>query len=115
VIVHESTHAIQDAQLAGKWVWSLDDEATAYIAQWRYVIYSSPNPAHLRSKPDPDDPIDVIALEIARSLAGKPGASPDPAAMRRLGDAIFNDPTYSVDMLPHPWTRDDGVKAPDFL
>jgi hypothetical protein len=71
-------------------------------------LTASPNPAHLRSKPDPDDPIDVIALETARSLAGKPGASPDPAAMRRLGDAIFNDPTYSVDMLLHPWTRDDG-------
>ena len=114
VIVHESTHAIQDAQLNGKWVWGLDDEATAYIAQWLYVIYSSPDPGHLRSRPRQDDPIDVTALEIARSLADKPGASPDPAAMRRLGNAIFNDPTYSVDMLLHPWTRDDGVTAPDF-
>jgi hypothetical protein len=114
VIVHESTHAVQDAQLAGKWVWSLDDEATAYIAQWLYVIYSSPNPGHLRSRPRQDDPIDLIALEIARAIADKPGASPNPAAMRRLGDAIFNDPTYSVDMLLHPWTRDDGVTPPDF-
>lgn len=113
-IVHEATHAIQDAQLADKWVWSLDDEATAYIAQWLYIIYLSPNPGHLRSRPHQDDPIDLIALEIARSIADKPGASPDPAQMRRLGDAIFNDPTYSVDMLLHPWTRDDGVTAPDF-
>src|SRR5215831_4582127 len=29
-IVHEATHAIQDAQLSGVWVWSLDEEATAY-------------------------------------------------------------------------------------
>jgi hypothetical protein len=113
-IVHEAAHAIQDAQLAGKWTWSLDEEATAYVAEWLFVIYSSPNPDHLRNKPDPHDPIEVIACEIARALAGHPGASPDPAAMRRLGDAIFNDPTYSVDMVLHPWTREDGVTEPDF-
>jgi hypothetical protein len=55
-----------------------------------------------------------IALEIARTLADKPGASPDPAAMRRLGDAIFHDPTYPVTMALHPWIRDDGVTTPDF-
>ena len=98
----------------GEWAWSLDDEATAYIAEWLFVIYSSPNPHHLRSKPDPNDPIEVIALEIARALADNPGASPDAAEMRRLGDAIFNDPTYSVRMALHPWTRDDGVTEPDF-
>jgi hypothetical protein len=114
VLVHEATHAAQDDQLNGEWVWSLDDEATAYIAEWLFVIYSSPNPKHLISNPDPDDPIEVIALEIARALADHPGASPDPAAMRRLGDAIFKDPTYSVRMALHPWTRDDGVTDPDF-
>ena len=113
-IVHEATHAIQDVQLAGKWTWSLDEEATAYIAEWLFVIYYSPNTHHLRNKPDPNDPIEVIACEIARALAGNPGASPDAAQMRRLGDAIFNDPTYSVDMLLHPWTREDGVTEPDF-
>ena len=113
-IVHEATHAIQDVQLAGKWTWSLDEEATAYIAEWLFVIYCSPNTHHLRNKPDPNDPIEVIACEIARALAGNPGASPDAAQMRRLWDAIFNDPTYSVDMLLHPWTREDGVTAPDF-
>ena len=113
-IVHEATHAIQDVQLAGKWTWSLDEEATAYIAEWLYVIYCSPNPAHLRNKPDPNEPIDVIALDIARSLADKDGATPDAAAMRKLGDAIYASPTYAVDMLLHPWTREDGVTAPDF-
>jgi hypothetical protein len=113
-IVHEATHAIQDDQLSDVWVWSLDDEATAYIAEWLFVIHASPNPDHLRSKPDPKDPIEVIALEIARALAGRPGASPDASAMRRLGDAIFHDPTYSVQMVLHPWTRDDGVTKPDF-
>jgi hypothetical protein len=34
--------------------------------------------------------------------------------MRRLGDAIFHDPTYSVTMALHPWIRDDGVTTPDF-
>ena len=43
-IVHEATHAIQDVQLAGKWTWSLDEEATAYVAEWLYVIYSSKTP-----------------------------------------------------------------------
>ena len=113
-VVHESTHAIQDVQLAGEWTWRLDEEATAYIAEWLFVIYCSPNRNNLRNKPDPNDPIEVIACEIARSLADNPGASPDAAQMRRLGDAIFNDPTYSVDMLLHPWTREDGVTAPDF-
>jgi hypothetical protein len=113
-IVHESTHAIQDAELADEWVWQLDKEATAFVAEWLFDIYCSPDPTHLRNKPDPDDPIEVIALEIARSLAGKPGASPDPAAMRRLGDAIFKDPTYSVRMLLRPWSRSDGVPEPDF-
>ena len=69
-IVHEATHAIQDVQLAGKWTWSLDEEATAYIAEWLFVIYCSPNTHHLRNKPDPNDPIEVIACEIARALAG---------------------------------------------
>ena len=113
-IVHEATHAIQDVQLAGKWTWSLDEEATAYVAEWLYVIYSSKNPHHLRNNPDKDEPIDIIALEIARSLAGHDGATPDAAAMRRLGDAIYASPTYGVDMLLHPWTREDGVTAPDF-
>jgi hypothetical protein len=113
-IVHESTHAIQDAELEDEWVWQLDREAVAFIAEWLFDIYCSPDPDHLRHKPDPDDPIEMIALEIARSLAGKPGASPDPAAMRRLGDAIFKDPTYSVRMLLHPWIRSDGVPEPDF-
>jgi hypothetical protein len=113
-IVHESTHAIQDDQLSGEWVWRLDDEATAYIAEWLFVIHASPNPDRLISKPDPDDAIEPIAFEIARALADKPGASPDPAAMRRLGDAIFHDPTYSVTMALHPWIRDDGVTKPDF-
>jgi hypothetical protein len=113
-IVHESTHAIQDAQLEDEWVWRLDKEAIAFVAEWLYDIYCSPNPDHLRNKPDPDDPIELIALEIARSLAGKPGASPDPTAMRRLGDAIFKNPTYSVRMLLHPWSRGDGVPEPDF-
>jgi len=113
-IVHEATHAIQDAQLAGVWVWSLDEEATAYIAEWLYVIHSSPNVDHLRNYPDPHEPIDVIALEIAFSLVRKPAAAPDAAAMRRLGNAIYADPTYSVSMLLHPWTREDGVTAPDF-
>jgi hypothetical protein len=31
-----------------------------------------------------------------------------------LGDAIYASPTYAVDMLLHPWTREDGVTAPDF-
>jgi hypothetical protein len=113
-IVHEATHAVQDDQLNGEWVWRLDDEATAYIAEWLFVIHASPNPDHLISDPDQNDPIEVIAVEIARALADKPGASPDPAAMRRLGDAIFHDPTYSVTMELHPWIRDDGVTKPDF-
>jgi hypothetical protein len=113
-IVHEATHAIQDAQLAGVWVWSLDEEATAYIAEWLYVIHSSPNVDHLGNYPDPHEPIDVIGLEIAFSLVRKPAAAPDAAAMRRLGNAIYADPTYSVSMLLHPWTREDGVTAPDF-
>ncbi len=114
VIVHEATHAVQDDQLSDEWVWSLDDEATAYVAEWLFIIHSSPNPHHLRSKPDPNDAIEVIALEIARALAGNPGGSPDASAMRRLGDAIFHDPTYSVTMALHPWIRDDGVTEPDF-
>jgi hypothetical protein len=113
-IVHESTHAIQDAQLEDEWVWQLDKEAIAFVAEWLYDIYCSPNPDNLRNKPDPDDPIELIALEIARSLAGKPGASPDPTAMRHLGDAIYKNPTYSVRMLLHPWSRGDGVPEPDF-
>lgn len=113
-IVHEATHAIQDAQLAGVWVWSLDEEATAYVAEWLYVIYSSPDAGHLRNNPEPHEPIDVIALEIARSLAGHDGVVPDAAAMRRLEDAIYADPTYSVSMLLHPWTRGDGVPEPNF-
>ena len=113
-IVHKSTHAIQDAQLEDEWVWQLDKEAIAFVAEWLYDIYCSPNPDRLRHKPDPDDPIEVIALEIARSLAGKPGVAPDPTAMRRLGDAIFKDPTYSVRMALHPWSRSDGVPEPDF-
>jgi hypothetical protein len=113
-IVHESTHAIQDAQLEDEWVWQLDKEAIAFVAEWLYDIYCSPNPDHLRNTPDPDDPIELTALEIAWSLAGKAGASPDPTAMRRLGDAIFKNPTYSVRMLLRPWSRGDGVPEPDF-
>jgi hypothetical protein len=113
-IVHEATHAVQDAQLSGVWVWSLDEEATAYIAEWLYVIYCSPSANRLVNNPDPNDRIDLVALEIARSLAGRHGAVPDAAAMQRLGNAIYADPTYSVDMLLHPWTREDGVTAPDF-
>jgi hypothetical protein len=113
-IVHEATHAVQDDQLNGEWVWRLDDEATACIAEWLFVIHASPNPDRLISKSDPNDAIEATAVEIARALADKPGASPDPAAMRRLGDAIFHDPTYSVTMALHPWIRDDGVTKPDF-
>jgi hypothetical protein len=113
-IVHESTHAIQDAQLEDQWVWQLDKEAIAFVAEWLYDIYCSPSLDRLRNKPDPDDPIELIACEIARSLAGNPGASPDTTAMRRLGDAIFKDPTYSVRMLLRPWSRSDGVPEPDF-
>jgi hypothetical protein len=113
-IVHEATYAVQDDQLNGEWVRRLDDEATAYIAEWLFVIHASPNPDRLISKPDPNDAIEATAVEIARVLADKPGASPDPAAMRRLGDAIFHDPTYSVTMALHPWIRDDGVTKPDF-
>jgi hypothetical protein len=113
-IVHEATHAIQDDQLSNEWVWRLDDEATAYIAEWLFVIHASPNRDRLISKPDPNDAIEPLAFEIAGALADKPGASPDPAAMRRLGDAIFHDPTYSVTMALHPWIRDDGVTKPDF-
>jgi hypothetical protein len=40
-LVHEATHAVQDDQLNGEWVWRLDDEATAYIAQWLFVIHAS--------------------------------------------------------------------------
>jgi hypothetical protein len=113
-LVHESTHAIQDDQLSDQWVWRLDDEATAYIAEWLFVIHASPNRDRLISKPDPNDAIESIAFEIAGALADKSGASPDPAAMRRLGDAIFHDPTYSVTMALHPWIRDDGVTKPYF-
>ncbi|HWY84410.1 MAG TPA: hypothetical protein VNY10_21185 [Roseiarcus sp.] len=66
-LVHEATHAVQDDQLNGEWVWRLDDEATSYIAEWLFVIHASPNPDHLISKPDPDDPIEVIA---GRNRAG---------------------------------------------
>ena len=113
-IVHESTHAVQDAELAGVWIWRLDKEAIAFVAEWLYNIYSSPDRNKLRHKPDPDDPIEVTAVEIARSLADRPGASPDPAAIRRLGDAIYANPTYSVRMLLHPWVQGDGVAKPRF-
>jgi hypothetical protein len=113
-IVHESTHAVQDAELAGVWIWRLDKEAIAFVAEWLYNIYSSPDRNKLRHKPDPDDPIEVTALEIARSLADRPGASPDPAAIRRLGNAIYANPTYSVRMLLHPWVQGDGVAKPRF-
>ena len=53
------------------------------------------------------------AAGIARALGDKPGASPDPAAMQRLGNAIFHDPTYSVTLALHPWIPDDGVTKPD--
>ena len=111
-IVHEATHAVQDAELADTDVWRLDKEAIAFVAEWLYLIYSSPDPDNLRN--DPDGPIEVIALEIAQSLAGKPGATPDAAAMRRLGNAIYAHPTYSVRMLLHPWANGDGVPEPDF-
>jgi hypothetical protein len=78
-IVHEATHAIQDAQLANAWVWNLDREATAYIAEWLFVIHSSPNAGHLTNNPNPHEPIDIIALKIARAFAGKNGAVPDAA------------------------------------
>ena len=52
-LVHEATHAVQDDHLNGEWVWRLDDEATAYIAEWLFVIYCSPNTHHLRNKPGP--------------------------------------------------------------
>ncbi len=113
-IVHESTHAVQDAELAGVWIWRLDKEAIAFVAEWLYNIYSSPDRNKLRHKPDPDDPIEVTAVEIARSLADRPGASPDPAAIRRLGNAIYTNPTYSVRMLLHPWVQGDGVAKPRF-
>ena len=93
-IVHEATHAIQDAQLAGMWMWSLDEEATAYIAEWLYVIYSSPDRDHLRNNPDTARADRHHCARIACSLAGKDGATPDAAAMRRLGDAIYASPTY---------------------
>jgi hypothetical protein len=111
-IVHEATHAVQDAELADVDVWRLDKEAIAFVAEWLYLIYSSPDPDNLRN--DPDGPIEVTALEIAQSLAGKHGAAPDAAAMRRLGNAIYADPTYSVRMLLHPWANGDGVPEPDF-
>jgi hypothetical protein len=113
-IVHELTHAVQDAELAGVWIWRLDKEAIAFVAEWLYNIYSSPDRNKLRHKPDPDDPIEVTAVEIARSLADRPGASPDPAAIRRLGNAIYANPTYSVRMLLHPWVQGDGVAKPRF-
>jgi hypothetical protein len=113
-IVHESTHAVQDAELAGVWIWRLDKEAIAFVAEWLYNIYSSPDRNKLRHKPDPDDPIEVTAVEIARSLADRPGTSPDPAAIRRLGNAIYANPTYSVRMLLHPWVQGDGVAKPRF-
>jgi hypothetical protein len=113
-IVHESTHAVQDAELAGVWIWRLDKEAIAFVAEWLYNIYSSPDRNKLRHKPDPDDPIEVTAVEIARSLADRPGASPDSAAIRRLGNAIYANPTYSVRMLLHPWVQGDGVAKPRF-
>ena len=113
-IVHEATHAVQDAELADVDVWRLDKEAIAFVAEWLYLIYSSPDPDNLRNDPNPDDPIEVIALEIAQSLAGKHGAAPDAAAMRLLGNAIYANPTYSVRMLLHPWARGDGIPEPDF-
>ena len=82
-IVHEATHAIQDVQLAGKWTWSLDEEATAYIAEWLYVIHSSKNPHHLRNNPAKDEPIDTIAFEIARALQTRLARLP---TRRRCGD-----------------------------
>ena len=54
-LVHEATHAVQDDQLNGEWVWRLDDEATAYIAEWLFVIHASRDPDHLISNPDPND------------------------------------------------------------
>jgi hypothetical protein len=112
--VHEATHAVSDAQLKGDWVWRLDDEATAYIAEWLFVIHASSNKDHLISEPDPDDTIEPIAFEIARALAHKPRSSPDSGAMRRLGNAIFHDPTYSVTMALHPWIRNHGIAKADF-
>jgi hypothetical protein len=61
-----------------------------------------------------DEPIDVIALEIAFSRAGKHCAVTNAAAMQRLGNAIYTNPTYSAHMSLHPWPHDDGVTAPDF-
>jgi hypothetical protein len=113
-IVHEATHAVQDAELAGEDVWRLDKEAIAFVAEWLYLIYSSPDADNPRNHPDPDDPIEVIAFGIARSLAGKHGATPDAAAMQRLGNAVYANPTYSVRMLLHPWSHGDGVAEPDF-
>ena len=77
-IVHEATHAVQDAELADVDVWRLDKEAIAFVAEWLYLIYSSPDPDNLRNDPNPNDPIEVIALEIAQSLAGKPAPRPTP-------------------------------------
>src|ERR1700722_12658602 len=109
-IVHEATHAVQDAELADTDVWRLDKEAIAFVAEWLYLIYSSPDPDNLRN--DPDGPIEVIALEIAQSLAGKHGATPDAAAMRRSGtgfpvrsgrgDALLAGRAWSKDLTSGP-------------
>ena len=41
VIVHEATHAVQDATMPGQVLWNVDREAAAFVACALYNIYSA--------------------------------------------------------------------------
>jgi len=112
-IVHEATHAVQDAELADVDVWRLDKEAIAFVAEWLYLIYSSPDPDNLRNDPNPNDPIEVIALEIAQSSPLAVLATRE-TVRRGLCDEI--EAATERELVEQDWLRQtedfrEGIKA----
>jgi hypothetical protein len=104
-LVHESTHAMQDAELSGKKVRGVDEEAAAFVAGALYIIYSgsSYSPA-----PGGAHPAFAIAQGIAQSISGNPGYAIDPTVMAPLRAAILADVTYQF-LSTNPYYTEDGV------
>ena len=103
-IVHESTHAIQDAEIKGQ-LRGVDAEAAAFVAGALYIIYSG---SSYSPTPGGTHPAFAIAQGIAQSISGNPGYAIDPTTMAPLRTAILGDPTYQF-LSAHPNYTEDGV------
>jgi hypothetical protein len=106
-VVHEATHAIQDATMAGSRISIENEEGAAYFANALFNVYSPPPlqvpPSRLGTG------IHGVAFKAALAYASHPTGVVSESDIKAIIDALLDNPDFLKEKDRDPFVDEDGI------